>query len=64
VPSTLTVAPPSVSTPETSMARIPPVVPFHQPAVSVEPRVALEYWGMRTTWKRRCPRVVVAAAFE
>ena len=46
------------------MARIPPVVPFHQPAVSVEPNVALEYCGTRTTWKRRCPRVAVAAAFE
>ncbi|HEY7112764.1 MAG TPA: hypothetical protein VIA45_07515 [Thermoanaerobaculia bacterium] len=64
MPSTLTVAPPSVRTPETSIARMPPVVPFHHPAVSPDPSVALEYCGTRTTWNRRCPLVVVAAAFE
>jgi hypothetical protein len=43
---------------------MPPVVPFHHPAVSPDPSVALEYCGTRTTWNRRCPLVVVAAAFE
>jgi hypothetical protein len=42
---------------------MPPVEPFHRAAVNPVPSVAVVYCGTRTTWKRRCPCVEVAAAF-
>jgi hypothetical protein len=42
-PFTDTVALPSVNVPLTSMARMPPVAPFHASAVSVDPSVAVVY---------------------
>jgi hypothetical protein len=62
-PSTLTVAEPSARLPETSIARIPPVVPSHGDAVRPAESVADEYSGTRTTWNRRWPCVPVASAF-
>ena len=57
MPSTLTVALPSDSAPTTSKASMPPVAPSHGFAVRVGPRVAVEYWGTRITWKSLCPWV-------
>ncbi len=39
------------SVPATSSATIPPADPFQGAAVTLLPRVALESWGTRTTWK-------------
>ncbi len=54
-PFTDTVLLPIVRVPATSMARMPPVDPFHVRAVSVELSVAVVYCGTRMTWKVRCP---------
>ena len=60
-PLTETVAPPRARVPLMSIARRPPVAPFHGVAVSVDVSVPVVYCGTRITWNVRWPCVVVAA---